>query len=153
MLLDGSDDSLKSALNILEIFGTLSGLKMNKEKTKLVWLGRKKHSKDKLLLNYNLKWNVTEFTLLGIQYNVDLNKMINKNYSKIFDLISRDITNWSKRKLTVLGKITLIKSLFLSKTNHILTTLPNPPETFLNKLNYFITLFGMENQIKLNVPF
>ena len=34
LLLDGSERSLQSALNTLEIFGTFSGLKINKEKTK-----------------------------------------------------------------------------------------------------------------------
>ena len=36
LLLDGSDHSLQSALNTLEIFGTFYGLKINKEKTKIV---------------------------------------------------------------------------------------------------------------------
>ena len=35
--LDGSLHSLQSALNMLEIFGNLSGLKVNKEKTKIVF--------------------------------------------------------------------------------------------------------------------
>ena len=32
LILDGSDHSLQSALNVLEIFGNFSGLKMNMEK-------------------------------------------------------------------------------------------------------------------------
>ena len=39
LILDGSLNSLQSALNILEIFGELSGLKMNCEKMKLTWIG------------------------------------------------------------------------------------------------------------------
>ena len=42
LFLDGSKDSLVAALNTLEIFGSLSGLKVNTEKTKIIWLGRKK---------------------------------------------------------------------------------------------------------------
>ena len=48
LLLDGAGASLWAALNVLEIFGSLSGLKMNSEKTKVIWIGRKKHSKDKI---------------------------------------------------------------------------------------------------------
>ena len=48
LVLDGSHSSLKAALNILEIFGSYSGLKMNTSKTKVIWIGRKKYSKDKL---------------------------------------------------------------------------------------------------------
>ena len=80
ILLDGTLPSLQATLNILEIFGSLSGLKMNKEKTKLVLLGRKKHSREKLNVTSTLQWNVTEFTLLGITYSVDLAKMQEINY-------------------------------------------------------------------------
>ena len=34
LLLDGSQQSLQTSLNTLEIYGTMSGLKMNKEKKK-----------------------------------------------------------------------------------------------------------------------
>ena len=36
LILDGSQQSLQAALNTLEIFGNFSGLKMNKEKQKLL---------------------------------------------------------------------------------------------------------------------
>ena len=42
MFLDGSRDSLLATLNTLEIFGSLSGLKVNTDKTKIIWLGKKK---------------------------------------------------------------------------------------------------------------
>jgi hypothetical protein len=35
------------AMNIIEKFGNLSGLKLNKIKTEGIWLGRLKHTKDK----------------------------------------------------------------------------------------------------------
>ena len=75
LILDGSEKSLLSALNTIEIFGTISGLKMNKSKTKLIWIGRKKLSKEKINTNHNLEWGVTEFTFLGIHFSVDLNNM------------------------------------------------------------------------------
>ena len=47
LFLDGSMCSLQAVLNLLEIFGSYSGLKMNVEKTKVIWIGCKRHSKDK----------------------------------------------------------------------------------------------------------
>ena len=41
IFLDGSRDSLMAALNTLEIFGSVSGLKLNTDKTKIIWLGKK----------------------------------------------------------------------------------------------------------------
>ena len=45
LILDGSERSLLSALNTIQIFGTVSGLKMNNSKTKLIWIGRKNFQK------------------------------------------------------------------------------------------------------------
>ena len=41
LILDGSKESLVVALNTLEIFGSMSGLKINTNKTKLIWIGKK----------------------------------------------------------------------------------------------------------------
>ena len=48
LMLHGNQHSLQSALNTLEIHGDISGLKMNKEKTKVIWIGRKKIFKGKI---------------------------------------------------------------------------------------------------------
>ena len=41
LILNGKQESLSAALNTLEHFGTLSGLKFNTEKTKIIWIGKK----------------------------------------------------------------------------------------------------------------
>ena len=38
-------DSLKSHLQVIDWFGTVSGLKLNKKKTKAMWLGTMKRSR------------------------------------------------------------------------------------------------------------
>ena len=42
LFMDGSESSLQYTLNVLEIFGSLSGLKMNLSKTRMLWIGKKK---------------------------------------------------------------------------------------------------------------
>ena len=51
------------AMNIIEEFGNLSGLKLNKNKTEGIWLGRLKHTKDntKTLLAGVSKWAGTRY--------------------------------------------------------------------------------------------
>ena len=66
LVLDGSQSSLKAAVNIFEICRSYSGLKMNTNNMKVTWIGRKKHSKDKLQVPVNLDWGTTHFNLLGI---------------------------------------------------------------------------------------
>ena len=87
IFLDGSRDSLIATLNTLEIFGSLSGLKVNTDKTKIIWLGKKKHSQDMYETPQKLDWGTTEFNLLGLQFSVDLNKIPAMNYSLILNKI------------------------------------------------------------------
>lgn len=49
--------------------------------------------------------------------------------------------NWSKRILTPLGKITVIKSLALSKLNYIITSLPNPCKATIKTINQLFYKF------------
>ena len=90
LLLDGTKDSLQAALNMLEVFGDISGLKMNKDKTKIVWLGRQKHSKDKFVTQPELIWGATEFMLLGLNFSVDIDKIEDLNFGILLDKLSND---------------------------------------------------------------
>ena len=146
LMMDGTAGSLQAALNTLEIFGTLSGLKMNTDKTKLLWLGRKKHSKDKLKTTHNLQWGATQVCLLGIEFHVDLEKMIELNFNKIITQINDQIIKWSRRNITPIGKIALIKSLFLASANHLLSFLPNPDNETLNALDSLFYKFIWNNK-------
>ena len=57
----------------------MSGLKVNMDKTKLVWTGKKRHSKGKLNVGKDLIWSASDFTHLGIKFSVDLSNMIELN--------------------------------------------------------------------------
>ena len=80
LILDGSQRSLEAALNTIEIFGTYSGLKMNTTKTKVIWIGDKKHSSEKLPVSYKLEWGTDRFNLLGVLFSVDLEDIPALNY-------------------------------------------------------------------------
>ena len=57
------------------------------------------------------------------------------NYNKSMHSLRNLITRWSKRNLTVLGRITVIKSLLLSKLTFLILTIPDPPIDTINDLN------------------
>ena len=147
--MDDSESSLQQILNILEVFGSLSGLKMNMSKTKMVWLGKKKYSKEKLCYASTLNWGTNLFTLLGIDFDVNLQNIPAHNYSKALTRVEKIISAWKKRTLTPLGKITVIKLLILSQLNHLFMAIPLPNNNFYVDLNKnLINFYGMENQKK-----
>ena len=134
LILDGSRKSLLAALNILELFGTLSGLKINSDKTKVIWIGKKKYSQENLIPK-RFDWQSTKFNLLGLKFSVNLSEMLDLNMSdKIFQ-IKGEIAKWSKRHITPLGRVVVIKTIFLSKLNHLFSSLPSPHNSTLQKLN------------------
>ena len=55
---------------------------MNKEKPKLIWIGRKRHCKEKLNVTAHLEWGSNEFTLLGIEFLTNLEVISEINYKK-----------------------------------------------------------------------
>ena len=117
LILDGSKNTLLAALNVLEVYGNMSGLRVNMDKTKIVWIGKKRNSKDKFDVGKELVWSASNFTLLGIHFSVDLTNMIESNYLFTIKSFEKLFNLWSHRYLTPIGKITMRKSLALSKLN------------------------------------
>ena len=126
LFLDGTESSLQEALNIIEIFGSYSGLKMNKEKSELIWIGNMKNSSKELSKNTPMSWGSTDFKLLGITFSTNIESIPQKNYSPLLQNVEQTINAWNKRKLSPLGKITVIKTLIVSKFIHMFQTLPAP---------------------------
>ena len=93
---------------------------------------KKKYSTDTIKTRWKLSLGTTGFKLLGITFDVDLDKMIGINYMDKIAQIQNSIKMWRRRFLTPLGKITVIKSLLLPKITHLLISLPNPDTEILN---------------------
>ena len=135
LLLDGSEESLNVSLNLLKWFEGISGLKVNFEKTQVIWIGSKRYSNDKLCKHWGLQWGKQKFTLLGIDYDINLDKICEINYRKKLLRIKTIVKQWDKRKLTPLGRISIIKSLLISQFNHLFLSLPNPSQQLFKELN------------------
>ena len=121
---------------------------MNSDKTKVIWIRRKKSSKDKLNTEYNLIWGEDEFDLLGLTFNTNLNLTTLKNYQKAIVKMKDNINSWNKRYLTPLGKITVIKTFLISQLNHLILALPIPPSEMLkrNQLNSLQISMGRQTR-------
>ena len=122
LILDGTLNSLQAALNMLEFFGNLSGLKVNTEKTKVIWIGKRKHAKDKLRVSMKLNWGETKFRLLGLEFSVDLETIPQLNYKPTFDKVCSTVNHWKRRSISPIGRITVVKTLLLPQFNHLFTS-------------------------------
>ena len=133
LFLDGSENSLKNTLITLQWFYKLSGLKINFDKTKIIWIGSMRESDRRFCKENNLDWK-KEFKALGIKFNNNLEDIENLNFTPKLTEIKNMLKLWRCRALTPIGKITVIKTLALSKLTHLFSSLPNPSQAFINDL-------------------
>ena len=135
IFLDGTEESLRRTLTILTSFYSMSGLKINVEKTKAIRIGISSNSKRQLCKDYKLDWTQGPFKILGVTFTTELYNIWDVNTNEILKQIKTLCNKWSKRKLTLLGRITVIKSLALAKFIHLFLALPNPPGELIKKLD------------------
>ena len=76
--------------------------------------------------------------------------MLRSNYDERIGKIKNVIETWQFRRLTLLGKITLIKSLLVSQLIYILTPLPTKTKALqtVNKLLFEFLWEGKGDKIK-----
>jgi hypothetical protein len=77
-----------------------------------------------------LKWTTDPFTVLGITYTADLKDMEELNFDDKLTLNQKEIN----RNISPLGKIAVVKSMFLSKLTHLFISLPKPSAQWIKKL-------------------
>ena len=56
VLLDGSEASLTETLDKLANSEKISGLKVNFQKTQVIWIGQKKYGQDSIKTKWKLQW-------------------------------------------------------------------------------------------------
>ena len=73
------------------------------------------------------------------------------NYNMVMEAASNLGHHWSRRNLTVLGRITVAKSLLIPKFNHLILSIPNPSKVFLKHLQKMIyELVGKNKKDKIS---
>jgi len=80
LLLDGSENSLRSTMSVSQFYANISGLKINIEKTKAVWVDSSKEKRDGICQNLGITWESETFTLLGVTFSKYLTDMVDINY-------------------------------------------------------------------------
>ena len=101
---------IKAAMNEIEIFGSFSGLTLNKNKTEGIWIGKLKNSKDKVA---GINWTNKPVKALGIYFGHNREECEKLNWENKIEKMNKLFHLWGKRNLTLIGKILIIKTLVL----------------------------------------
>lgn len=138
--LSGSEKGLRTVFDELGWFAKYSGLRPNVSKCHAMWIGSKAFSSDKLCPEINLTW-VNKLKLLGVVFNPQCQDIVDENLKLKRDAILRTIGMWQSRSLSLVGRITIAKSLLLSQITHVISSLPDPSEKLMKEINTILFKF------------
>ena len=135
--------NLDDLFKILDRFTSISGLKINVEKSELLLLGTgtawdipKEHRK---LIKEEVK-------MLGIMISTNKQKLQHSNYDPVLEKMRNKAAIWSKRRLSLAGKIAIIKTLITSQLVYCMTVLPSPNKEYWKEVNKILFGFLANNK-------
>ena len=138
---------------VLQPFASMSGLNINVDKTEAVWIGSRRNSKLRFMPEIDLDWNPVTFKVLCVVFSTDILEIATINFENKLNEM-KVLNAWSRRNITPFWRITVIKSLVISKITHLLMKLPDPEESFLKELNKLLCHFlwnGKNDKIRSGV--
>ena len=139
IIMPRSEKSIKEVVSTLDKFEILAGLKVNKDKTQMLRIGKGATSDKILCEDLGLKW-VTRLKVLGVNLSASPHEMLENFDDKIAEIESI-LNNFTYRNITVYGRIRVVKAIALSKVTHLIQIIPNPPPTQILRLQRIINKF------------
>ena len=155
VILDGSEQSLRNVVTLFNEFSAVTGLHLNVDKTTCAWIGSVWNKAAPICQELNLQWlkEGEALELLGIKVFADPQQTRDVNYDGRLCEIENSMTPWLQRSLTPLGRVILVKSLFLAKFVHLFAVLENPEKRYISKLEsiLFRFIWGKKDKIKRDI--
>ena len=150
-LTNGTKESFENLIYTIESFTKVSGLKLNSSKCNVLRAGPLKYTNIEYLKHKKFEWSSEKAKALGICFTNNKNDILKLNLLNKVEDFNNCLKSWMHRKLTLLGKITVLKSFALPKLVYPLTVLHNPPEGILQDIINTMFRFiwnGKPNKIK-----
>ena len=137
-------ESLRQAINKCNSFGTVSGLKINLDKTEIVSLSDHKIDSVQLTgLLEGIKVATGPFKTLGVWFTCDNEISVRLSYNERIKSMQQTLHIWRARSLSWKGKITILKTLVLPQVMHLFSNIYTPMH-ILEKIDrlFFDILWG-----------
>ena len=103
-----------------------------------------------------LSWRSNTFKTLGIKFSLNVSSLYDDlNFVAKLRQIEQTLNCWKHRNLSLIGKVTVIKSLLLPQLLYLFSVLCiNIPKTFFKKLNHLFYKFiwnGGNDRVKRDI--
>jgi hypothetical protein len=131
-----NEKEVEDIFSITEQYSKVSGLNLNKDKCEGFWIGSSKYRQENCNL-FGIKWP-DQIKYLGIYFGHNKEENYVMNWQKKIRKIENLLNKWSKRELSLFGKIQVIKSIAIPQITLVATILPTPKNVIkdINKILY-----------------
>ena len=120
----------------------ISGLKLNRKKTKAMWIGSLKENKTKTL---EINCNKDPVKTLGAYISYNYHKNNNENFFIKIQKMQTKLNIWLSRDLTLMGRTLVVKALGISKLVYTASML-TPPEEVIKSVQEKLFNFLRRNK-------
>ena len=153
--LQGDLASFEALFHTLDKFALFSGCKVNLSKSEAIYIGSLKDINFFPFQDAGLRWRFNTFKTLGVNFSLNLNSLYELNFIPKLCQIEQTLKCWRHRNLSLIGKVTVIKSLMLPQLLYLFSVLCiNIPKTFFKKLNHLFYKFiwnGGNDRVKRDI--
>uniref|UniRef100_A0A803SRK8 Reverse transcriptase domain-containing protein n=1 Tax=Anolis carolinensis TaxID=28377 RepID=A0A803SRK8_ANOCA len=122
-IVDSPKQNIKNWLKKLEDFGAVAGFRLNKNKTVILTKNMSKENQEVLRTISGLE-TPSKIKYLGIWLSAKNNQLLNLNYITKWKEIKQDLGNWANLKISLMGRIAIIKMNVLPKLIYLFQNIP-----------------------------
>ncbi|KAJ8031257.1 LINE-1 retrotransposable element ORF2 protein [Holothuria leucospilota] len=148
------NESFTNFTKVLDEFSSNSSLKINYDKCFVKRVGPGRLLDTVFCENLPVIWTNDTISYLGIKIPNEMHDITNINFANKPNVIRDCLKPWEARKLSIMGKATILKCLAMPKLTYCFSVLPNPSEDFFHCVqNMFFEFLwkGKPDRIKRNV--
>ena len=136
----------KALFEILQQFSLFAGLCVNYNKTEILRIGSLRGSDARFYSEFPLHWTDGPIKILGLWTSSDVEQMSIQNFDRTLQKASNICKIWSKRLLSLLGKILLVNTLIVPLFTYRLMVTRTPKKNQFLEYKKLITNFIWDNK-------
>ena len=131
---DGSMKSFEKLVYVITEFSKISGLNLNSKKSTILRVGSLKDTNIIYCKNKKFNWTCDSAKTLGLFFSSDYKRNTDLNLEPKLNEFFNCLKQWQHRKLTLMGKVMVIKTFALPKLIYPFSVLNNPSNEKLKEI-------------------